>query len=104
MIFLRISSRDEDKMEQIATLLLEEKLVIDVNIKRGLERLTMKNGVLVKTKICLLTAKTKSLLFSTIDQRLKKEFPEKMPELYALPIVNMDWEQSKELSEVVKLV
>ena len=48
--------------------------------------------------------KTKALLFNVIDQLLKEKYPHKMPIIYSLPIVHMDWEQSKELvNEVVKV-
>ncbi|MFM1874948.1 MAG: hypothetical protein RL266_685 [Bacteroidota bacterium] len=103
MIFLRIASTSEPKIERIAHLLLEEKLVIDVNIKRHIERAELVNGELKWSKIYLLTAKTKATLFDTIDKRLNKEFPNNLPEIYALPIVEMDWKQAENLTKSVAI-
>jgi uncharacterized protein involved in tolerance to divalent cations len=101
MIFLRILSKSEVKIEEIAKLLLYEKLVIDVNIKRHVERAELVNGKLIFTRIVLLTAKTKAVLFDSIDQRLNEKYPNHMPEVYAMPIMQMDWKQANELKKEV---
>ena len=101
MIFLRIVSTSEPKTERIAKILLEERLVLDVNIKRHIERAELVNGELKCSKIYLLTAKTKSTLFDVIDKRLNEEFPNNLPEIYALPIVEMDWKQAENLTKSV---
>ena len=95
MILLRLVSNSEAKIESIALLLLRENLAIDVNIQRGLERVELSAGELISTKIYRLTAKTKALLFSKIDERLNDEFPNNLPEVHALPIVEMDWNQAE---------
>ena len=97
MVFLRIVSKSEPKIESIAEILLREKLAIDLNIKRNLERLEYKDGAVVSTRVILLTGKTRGLLFNKIDKRLLEEFGENMPELYTLPIVHMDWGQARDL-------
>ena len=97
MIFLRVISKSEAKIEEIAQLLLSEKLVVDVNIKRGIERAELVNGELCLTYITLLTAKTKSTLFPVIHSKLNDKYPNHMPELYAIPIVEMDWKQADQL-------
>lgn len=103
MIFLRIVSENETKIEEIAKLLLTEKLVIDVNIQRQIERVNVVNGKLSVTQIALLTAKTRAVLFDSIDKLLNNQYPNQMPEVYALPIMEMDWEQAKVLqTEVAK--
>lgn len=105
MIFLRISSRNEQKIELIAEILLKEKLAIDLNLKRNVERLESINGKVKSTKIWMLTAKTKALLFLTIEKRFREEFKnDTMPELYSTPIVNMDWKQAEHLSASLKQV
>ena len=104
MIFLRIVSKSEPKMEEIAKLLLEEKLVIDVNIKRNLERAELVNGDLVFTKVYLLTAKTKAVLFDSIDKMLNELYAGHMPEVYAMPIMEMDWKQAQKLTTDIKQV
>jgi uncharacterized protein involved in tolerance to divalent cations len=97
MIFLRISSRDEKKIERIAEILLSEKLAIDLNFKPGISRIEYVNGQIQRTKVCLLTAKTRANLFRNIDGRIREEFPENLPEIYSLPIIEMDWEQAQKL-------
>jgi len=98
MVFLRISSKSEAKIEKIANILLKEKLAINLNIKRNIERLEYINEEVRSTKIYLITGNTRGLLFNTIDNRLIEEFGvDNMPEIYSLPIVHMDWEQAKQL-------
>lgn len=99
MILLRILSSSERKIERIAEILLTEKLAIDVNIQRELERVNLVSGKLSSSKVVRLTAKTKALLFKKIEQRLNEEFPDNLPEVHALPIVEMDWDQARKLKE-----
>lgn len=104
MIFLRISSQNETLIEQIAKLLLKEHLVIDVNIKRNIERLMLSDDKLFGERTTLLTSKTKALLFSQIDELIRAKFPKEKMEIYALPIVYMDWEDAKHLRETIQVV
>ena len=98
MVFLRISSKSKAKIEKIAKILLKEKLAIDLNFKRNIERLEYVNNEVRSTKIHLITAKTRGLLFNAIDNRLIEEFGvDNMPEIYSMPIVHMDWNQAKQL-------
>ncbi len=99
MILLRIVSKNEKKIERIAEILLRENLAIDVNIQRELERMELLSDKLVSSKVYRLTAKTKALMFSKIDRRLNVEFLENLPEVHALPIVEMDWSQAEVLKE-----
>lgn len=82
-------------------MLLSEKLVIDVNIKRHVERAELVNGELKFTPITLLSAKTRAVLFNPIDKRLNQEYPNELPEVYALPIMEMDWQQANQLKKEV---
>lgn len=104
MIFLRILSKDKQQIEQIAALLLREKLAIDVTMKHQFDRMELNNDELVSSDIYLLTAKTKGLLFPSIDQKLQNLFHGNMPEVYSLPIVHMDWEQAELLTSEVKSI
>ena len=104
MIFLRISSYDESVIEKIAELLLKERLVIDVNIERNIERLNLVDDELINQHTTLMTSKTKSLLFSHIDELIRSRFPKARLEIYSLPIVHMDWEDSKHLREDIQEV
>ena len=97
MVLLRIQSEDESKIDKIAHLLLEEGLGMDLSITRNIDRLGYKNKKVSHTRVHLLTAKTKGLLFPLIDEKLREMFTESLPEIYTTPIVHMDWEQSKQL-------
>lgn len=98
MILLRIVSENEKLLETVAMFLLEENLVVDVNIKRHIERLKLVNGKLQPKKIYIITAKTKSILFPVIEKRLKKFCENELPEIYAIPITHMEWTQANQLS------
>ena len=83
----------------IAEMLLSKELAIDINIKRHIARLEWKNEGLVEERVYLLTAKTKSMLFPSIDRMIRTRFADDMPEIYTLPIINMDWDQVRQLKE-----
>lgn len=102
MVLLRISSESEKQIEEIAGFLLREKLAIDVNLKRNVERLNYIDGKIQMSKIQLLTAKTKAALFPQIDENLKDLCKPNMPEIYSLAIIHMDWEQSQQLKNDLK--
>jgi uncharacterized protein involved in tolerance to divalent cations len=104
MILLRIVSKSEQKIEQIAEVLLRERLAIDVNIKRNTERAEIVNDGLVTSQVHLLTAKTRAVLFDNIDKLLNEMYPNHLPEVYALPIMQMDWKQAESLTKDVKSV
>ncbi len=100
MILIRICSKSEKKLSEIASLLLSEKLIIDVNLKSNAQRLELINNRLTKSQLYVLTGKTKAVLFNSIDEILKKKYGERnMPELYSLAIVHMDWQQAANLKK-----
>ena len=51
-----------------------------------------------------MTAVTKSLLFETIDLRLRAQYPNHMPEVFSTPIIHIDWDLAKSLIESVEKV
>lgn len=102
---MRICSKSEKKIKEIASLLLQKKLAIDLNLRKNATRLELLNGKLEESKIYILTGKTKALLFSRIDKLLKKKYGElNMPEIYSLAVVHMDWEQADDLTKGVAKV
>ncbi len=94
------------QVKKIAEVLLTEDFVVDVNLKSGIKRVEYNGKSIVSKDIFLMTAKTKSLLFKNIDQRIRDLYPEKenLPEIYSIPIVHMDWEQSKQIQSDVMQV
>lgn len=103
MIFLRILSKDESMIDLLALELLRENLVIDLTIKRHMTRVELINNELTEFPVYLLTAKTRGVLFTTIDKFIKKKYAKNMPEVYSLPIVHMDWEQADSLLNNIKV-
>ena len=104
MVLLRVIGKDEVTIHEIAQLLLREELVLDVNIKEGVKRAELRNGKYLTTTVHLMTAKTKGLLFPAIDKLLVEKYGDKMPELYSLPIVNMDWDQVHQLTDQLRQI
>ena len=97
MILLSIESDSKTTIEKAARVLLMENLAINLNIREGTERIRIVNGSLQHAPVYELTARTKALLFSFIDERLQKEFADEMPELYSVPLVNINQEQGRQL-------
>ena len=93
MVLLHIVTNSVDQAKDVASLLTEEKLVLNALIQPGISVLGkgLPQGGGEQT---LVMAQTKGLLFDTIDRRLRGLYKERMPVLYSVPILNMDWEQA----------
>lgn len=104
MILLRISAPDEQVIEKAAHLLLSESLAIDLNLKRHAQRVRLEDGKLKTDPLFILTGKTKALLFSVIEKKFHELFGNAMPELYSLPIVNMEWTQAELLAGKIRKI
>jgi uncharacterized protein involved in tolerance to divalent cations len=98
MITLKICSPDKNQIQDIAQFLLENRLALDLNFLNNLNRLELVNNSLQSVPVFELHGKTKAVLFQDIDNLLKKNFSP-LPEIYSVPIVHMDWEQSKQLAK-----
>ena len=94
MILLHICGQDQDQIEAI----------MDVNLNVASQRFELSGETFKRSSWVQLTGKTKSLLFSTIDDRITELFPDNLPEIYSLPIVDMDWDQASKLKEDLRRV
>ena len=92
MIQLVIASKSQNQLEEIAEYLLTNHLVLSIDFHQDLRRMELQDGKMVNSTIHFITGKTKSLLFSEIDRRLRKQYPDDIPEIYSHPITDMDWE------------
>ncbi|WP_020531790.1 hypothetical protein [Flexithrix dorotheae] len=104
MILIHIITNDYDQAAEVADYLANEKLILNAVMLEvsGRKRITGKKYKPIDQ--ILVMGKTKALLFNTIDKMLRELYPENMPVLYSIPIVNMDWEQANELvKETVKV-
>lgn len=104
MILLRVTSPSKQQLLAIAALLHKEQLAIDMNLRADVERITFAAGAPALEQRYLLTGKTKAALFATIDNLLRETYASDLPEVFSLPIVHMDWEQSAQLSREIKMV
>ena len=95
MILLHIITTEENQALEIADYLIEEKLILEaVVFETVIVREKSKEGHFKSVKKIMIMGKTKSLLFNYIDEKLREKYSDKMPVLYSVAIVNMDWEQS----------
>lgn len=98
MILLHVITSDENQAVQIADFLIEEKLMLDaVILEKVLVRQKSDDGDFITKDQTMIIGRTKTLLFNYIDQKMRERYPDNMPVLYSLAIVNMDWEQSDQL-------
>ncbi len=104
MIQLVIASDSKEMLEEIAEYLLTNHLVISVDFHFDIKRIEFENGKLNNYIIHFITGKTKSLLFSEIDLKIRDRYKDKIPEIFSHPIVEMDWELANKLkSETEKI-
>ena len=105
MISLTIITKTLDQSNEIIHLLLEKRLVIEGTIQKNTScfRLDTDKNI-EETDSVMLICTTKALLFTDIDELLREKYKNNLPVLYSVPIVNMDWEQSKELIEETQRV
>lgn len=100
MVLTHILTDTREQAFNCIEILLNKKLLLDASIS---EKTTYsKNettGKLVSTSNVLIIGRTKALLFKSIDQELKKNYPKNMPSLYAVPIVYMNEDQTNEIRE-----
>lgn len=105
MILLHIITNSRDQAIEIIDFLTEDKLMLHAVIIENLTgRKRAKDGTYQDHEQILVIGQTKALLFNTIDELLREKYKQHMPVLYSLPIINMDWEQSRELiNETLKV-
>ena len=101
MIQITILTTDGITAVRMAEFLVEENLVINAKLTEKVQQYNKtKTGVTLESRFMISTL-TKGLLFPVIEKRLKETFPKNEIEFHAVPIVNMDWEQSERLVTVI---
>jgi uncharacterized protein involved in tolerance to divalent cations len=95
----------EEQANDIVDFLLERNMLLEaVLLEKVSVRKKRNSNKIENVKRTLIMGKTKALLFNTIDELLKEKYEDDMPIIYSLPIVHMDWEQSKQLvNDVAKV-
>ncbi len=105
MVLLHVITNDTNQTDEIVDQLITQKLLLsgitieDVNVKKmGHE------GNIISEKQSLIMGTTKALLFNKIDAFLRDKYPDNVPTVYSIPIVNMDWEQADQLVKETKAI
>jgi hypothetical protein len=87
-----------EQADEIVLFLMNKKLILNPLVQENIVLKKLgENKKLISEDQILITGKTKALLFNIIDKLLREKYPDTMPLLYSIPIVNMDWEQADEL-------
>jgi len=105
MVLLHILTENEKKANEIVDYLLSKKMIINaILLEKVKVRKKTKVGLIQNEEQIMIMAKTKALLFTSIDTLLKQKYQEEMPVLYSVPIVHMDWDQADELMQETEKV
>ncbi|MBT8195045.1 MAG: divalent cation tolerance protein CutA [Bacteroidia bacterium] len=98
MILIHVLTNDHSQALEISDFLVSQKLIVSAVIIQSAETKTRDaNGMIISENQSFVMGKTKALLFNEIDKQLKAKYNSKMPILYSVPIVHMDWDQSEKL-------
>lgn len=105
MIVLHIISEQERQAQRIIAILLNKNLLLDAMLAKKeiytLHKLTKK---VTANPYFLIVGQTKALLFNEISEVLKTNFAKKMPVFYAMPIIYMDDNQTKNIKKNIQFV
>jgi uncharacterized protein involved in tolerance to divalent cations len=97
MILMHIIATSAEQAEKITEILLQEKLVISTSVVDSIKNKKIVNNEIVTSEEYLILTKTKAALFDAIDKKIRNIFPDNVPLMYSIPIVNMDWKQAEVL-------
>lgn len=96
---LQIVSKKKEMLEEIAHFLLEEQLIANAIISENVIYLEKNKDTIETTERYALKSITKSLLFNTINEKLRKRYKEKTPLIYSEPIILIDPIQTEAIVE-----
>ena len=98
MILLHILSNNKNQALEISQLLLKKKLVVNTVFSENLTLCTRgDDDEIIEENQYMILAKTKALLFTKIDELLREKYAKKLPTIFSVPIVHMDWDQTQDL-------
>ena len=80
---------DSKTAKKISKALLRERLCACVNIIKDIQSFYWWQKKIDKSKECLLVIKTKKVLFNKLDKAVSSLHPYAVPEIIALPLVNV---------------
>ena len=97
MIVLHILAHDETQAHDLSEVLLRERLWIDPFIEGEGITLYHDSGVMNEARKVKIHGKTRAALFDQVQRRIRELYPYQIPDVYAVPIVSMNWEDSEQL-------
>lgn len=103
MILIHIVAKTTNQAIEIVDTLTEDKLILNSIISKEIIIRKNNDGKMVSENRTLIIGKTKSILFNTIEAKLRTKYLE-MPILYSIPITQMDWRQADFLSNPVSSI
>ena len=104
MIIVYVMTNEPEQVKEIVELLINEKLITGVTVMDTVSSYKNDNDEIETVSTNLLIGRTKAMLFTTIEKLLKFKYGDKMPVLYAVPVVNMDVAHMEKLKKVIKEV
>ena len=100
MILTYIISNSKEEAENIAADLLEKRLVYSVNIIHDVSSMRWDNGKIIKFKRTIVLAKTKSLLYSDIEDEVKRVQTTGSAIVFSMPITQMSQDLFDNIQQV----
>lgn len=105
MIVLHIISEREKQAQSIIEILLTKNLLLDAMLsKKEIYTLNELTKKMTANQYFLIVGQTKALLFNEINEVLKTNFATTMPVFYAMPIIYMDDNQTKNIKKNIQFV
>lgn len=89
MILIYVISNSKDEAEGIALDLLEKKLVASVNLIPDLSSMRWENDKIIKLQRTIVLAKTKALLYTQIEDEIKRVQTSGTTIVFSMPITQM---------------
>ncbi len=91
-----ITAPDEEEAARIARIIVEERLAGCVNIVKGIRSIYSWEGKVEDEHEVLMIVKTKRVLFTELEKRVKELHSYSVPEIISLPIIEgsegyMEW-------------
>lgn len=104
MMLLNVVANSAAQAREIAIYLLDNKFIAQASIgEKELYELN-EDTVLMGSKRYVIKGISKALLFETINKKLRKRYSDRMPTLFAEPLIYMDSEQNEQfLERIVKV-
>jgi periplasmic divalent cation tolerance protein len=101
-IVILVTTKDEQEAEKISRLLLEERLIACANIVSPVTSLFHWSGQTEKAEECLVVMKSRRDLFGQVADHVKRLHSYEVPEILALPIVDVSKAYSDWMNVVLK--